>query len=410
MTVGPATLNASLTRHPKSLTEHRCLDRSGDLLYPRLENTMTNLSQPLFEPIVIGDLELRNRIVMAPMTRARINNPQHIPGHAQAQYYAQRASAGLIVTEGAWPSRDAIGAMHAPGIFTEAQAEGWKEVTGAVHAAGGTIFVQLGHVGAASHPDFHNGRQPLAPSAVNPGQKVFTPAGFKETITPRAMTLDDIKRTIDDYVKATAHARKAGFDGIELHGGNVYLVPEFLSDDFNRREDQYGGNPENRSRFVIEVLSAMAAEWSSQRIALRLSPGFSMGGFHPTAQTLPTYEYLVSRLSELHLAYLHLVHRSQQVDGAQVAALIKGTASYFRSFYNGLIVANGGFTRDSANAAISAGNADLVSFASLYIANPDLVDRFRKGLPLSSADPSTFYQGGVTGYLDYPPAAYGARS
>lgn len=366
---------------------------------------MTNLNQPLFQPVAIGDLELRNRIVMAPMTRARVDNPRHIPGHAQAQYYAQRASAGLIVTEGTWPSRDAIGAMNVPGIFTEAQAEGWKKVTDAVHAAGGRIFVQLGHLGAASHPDFHDGMPPLAPSAVNPAQKVFTPFGFKGTVTPRAMTIDDIKRTIDDYAKATAFARKAEFDGVELHGSSVYLVPEFLSDHFNRREDQYGGSPENRSRFVLEALSAMAAEWRSQRIALRLSPGFSMGGFHPTAQTLPTYEYLVSKLSELHLAYLHLVHPSQELNDTPVAVLSKGTASYFRSFYDGLIVANGGFTRDSANDTITAGNTDLVSFALAFIANPDLVERFRQGLPLSIADPVTFYQGGATGYLDYPPSA-----
>jgi N-ethylmaleimide reductase len=361
--------------------------------------------QPLFQPVSMGAIELRNRIVMAPMTRARVDNSQHIPGQAQAQYYAQRASAGLIVTEGTWPSRDAIGAINVPGIFTHAQAEGWKTTTDAVHAAGGQIFVQLGHVGSASHPDFHNGALPLAPSAVNPGQKVFTPSGFKDTVTPRAMTIDDIKRTIDDYAAATALARRAGFDGVELHGGNVYLLPEFLSDRFNRREDQYGGSAENRSRFVLEVLSAMIAEWSSERIAIRLSPGFSMGDFRPTAQTLPTYEYLVGRLSELHLAYLHLVHPARQLNDTPVAAFSKDTAGYFRPHYDGVLVANGGFTRESANAAIAEGRADLVSFALPFIANPDLVKRFRQGLPLSIADPATFYRGGAAGYLDYPSAA-----
>lgn len=368
---------------------------------------MNTSTQPLLDPIAIGDLELPNRIVMAPMTRARADNPDLAPTALHAAYYAQRASAGLIISEGSWPSREAIGAINVPGIFTEVQAEAWKRVTDAVHAAGGRIFVQLGHVGGASHPDHLGGSLPAAPSAINPKQKIFTPQGFKESVTPRAMTVGDIQRTIADYAMAAKLGRQAGFDGVELHGSNIYLIPQFLNDHFNTREDQYGGSAENRARFVLEALEAMISEWSPGRVGLRLSPGFSMGGFAPTAQTLPTYEYLIGRLSKLALAYLHLVHPSTDLTATPVEALKAGTAEYFRNIYRGRIVANGGFSWKSGNAIVASGDADLVSFAKPYIANPDLVERFANSVALTEGNPETYYRGGVSGYIDYPRAVSG---
>ena len=365
---------------------------------------MNTSTQPLLEPIAIGDLELPNRIVMAPMTRARANNPDLAPTALHAEHYAQRASAGLIISEGTWPSREAIGAINVPGIFTDVQAEAWKGVTDAVHAAGGRIFLQLGHVGGASHPDHLGGSLPAAPSAVNPKQKIFTPQGFKESVTPRAMTLGDIQRTIGDYATAAKLGRQAGFDGVELHGSNIYLIPQFLNDHFNTREDRYGGSAENRARFVLEVLEAVISGWNPGRVGLRLSPGFSMGGFGPTAQTLPTYEYLIGKLSKLTLAYLHLVHPSTDLAATPVEALKIGTAKYFRKIYSGRIVANGGFGWKSGNAIVATGDADLVSFARLYIANPDLVERFASDVTLAEGNPETYYRGGASGYIDYPRA------
>lgn len=355
----------------------------------------------LFQPIKIGEVELPNRIVMASMSRARTDNPELVPNALQAEYYRQRASAGLIMSEGTWPSEEAIGALQVPGLFNERQAEGWKRVTEAVHAAGGHIFVQLGHCGAASHPDLHGGRLPLAPSAVGLEQPVFTPGGFKTSPTPQAMTLGDIERTIGDYAHATRLARQAGFDGVELHGIVGYLIPEFLNETFNLREDRYGGSIENRARFVLEVLEAMIGEWSAGRVGLKLSPGVGLGKLQPTAQTLPTYEYLVSEVSRLKLAYLQLYHPAGDLGGTPVEALGAGTAAYFRPFYEGTIMANGGLTQESARAMLEAGHADLVSFGAPYIANPDLAERFREGLPLAAADPETYYQGGERGYTDY---------
>lgn len=360
-----------------------------------------NSNDILFQPIKIGEVELPNRIVMASMSRARTENPELVPIALQAEYYRQRASAGLILSEGTWPSRDAIGAVHVPGLVSERQAEGWKRVTDAVHGAGGRIFVQIGHCGAASHPDLHGGRLPLAPSAIGLEQPVFTPEGFKTSPVPQAMTIGDIERTIADYAQATRLARLAGFDGVELHGIVGYLIPEFLSETFNLRQDRYGGSIENRARFVLEVLEAMIGQWRAGRIGIKLSPGVGMGRLQPTAQTLPTYEYLVSQVSKLKLAYLQLYHPAGDLRGTPVAALGGGTAAYFRRFYDGAIMANGGLTQASARAMLEAGDADLVSFGAPYIANPDLVERFRHGLALAAADEQTYYQGGARGYTDY---------
>lgn len=361
-------------------------------------------SDILFQPLRMGEIELPNRIVMASMSRARTENPGLIPIPLQAEYYSQRASAGLILTEGTWPSAEAIGAIHVPGLFNEQQVEGWKRITDAVHTAGGRIFVQIGHCGAVSHPDLHGGELPLAPSAVSVEYPVFTPGGFKTSPVPRAMTLGDIARTIGDYAHATRLAQKAGFDGIELHGSVGYLIPAFLHDEFNLREDRYGGSVENRARFVLETLEAMISEWRPGRIGLKLSPGVGLGKLQPTAQTLPTYQYLISQVSKLNIAYLQLQHPAGNLSGTPVAALSSGTSAYFRQFYDGLLIANGGLTEASARAILHAGDADLVSFGAPYIANPDLVERFREGFALATADQATYYQGGARGYTDYPRA------
>ena len=365
---------------------------------------MSSSTDILFRPIQVGDLELPNHIIMAAMSRARTDNPDLVPIPLQVEYYSQRASAGLILTEGTWPNAEAIGAIHVPGLFNENQAEGWKRVTDAVHKAGGRIFVQLGHCGAASHPDLLGGALPVAPSAINPHQQVFTPNGFRETVTPRAMTLDDISRTVGDYAHATRLARKAGFDGVELHGTVSHLLPEFLSDAFNHREDRYGGSIENRARFPLEILGAMISEWKPGQIAFKLSPGISRGGFKVTAQTLPTYEHLVSEVSKLDLAFLEFQHPVDDLTGTPVEPLRFGTVHYFRKFYDGLIVANGSLTKKSAEAVLASGDADLVSFAAPFLANPDLVERLERGIPLAQADAETYYQGGTRGYADYPRA------
>lgn len=366
---------------------------------------MSSPNDILFQPIQLGEVELPNRIVMASMSRARTENPELVPVPLQAEYYSQRASAGLILTEGTWPSAEAIGAIHVPGLFNEKQAEGWKRVTDAVHDAGGRIFVQLGHCGAASHPDLLGGALPLAPSAVGVDQPVFTPSGFKASPVPKAMTLDDIARTIGDYAHATRLAQRAGFDGVELHGTVSYLLPEFLNDRFNLREDRYGGSVENRARFVLEALEAMISEWRPGRIGLKLSPGLGRDSLRPTAQTLPTYEYLVSRISTLKIAYLQFQHPTGDLTGTPVQALEGGTVQYFRKFYDGLIMANGSLTKESAEAAIRSGAANLVSFGAPFISNPDLVERLRCDIDLAPADPETYYQGGSRGYTDYPVAA-----
>ncbi|MBS3666349.1 alkene reductase [Vreelandella boliviensis] len=358
----------------------------------------------LFKPATLGEVELRNRVIMASMSRARTSNPELIPIPLQVEYYKQRASAGLILSEGTWPSQEAIGAADVPGLFTDKQVEGWKPVTEAVHEAGGRIFVQLGHCGAASHSALLGGAQPLAPSAVNLNHQVFAD-GFQQTTTPRAMTAGDIARTVEDYARATRLAQQAGFDGVELHGTVGFLIPQFLSDKFNLRDDEYGGSVENRIRFPLQVLEAMISEWRPGRVGLKLSPAAGMGDLQPTAATLPTYERLVSRVSALKIAYLQLQESPEDLTGTPVEALKEGSARYFRPFFEGPIIANGGLDKARAEGVIASGAADAAAFGSPYLSNPDLVERLQRGAPLAPV-PSreTWYGGGAAGYVDYPSA------
>jgi N-ethylmaleimide reductase len=356
---------------------------------------------PLFSPYSLGYLRLRNRVVMSSMTRGRARNADLAPTDLHVEYYRQRAAAGLILTEGTWVSPQSIGFINAPGLFTERQVAGWRAVTSAVHSEGGAIFAQLAHSGAVSHPDFFDGRLPPAPSAVNPGQKSFTPGGFKDTVTPRAMSLEEIASTVADFGAAAKNAHEAGFDGVELHAAVTYLLPEFLNSALNVREDAYGGSPENRARIVLEVLDAVIAVWGRGRVGIKISPALAMGGFTLTDETVETYDYLVDRLNHLPLSHLHVGRAVTDLSGTPVAAL-QDTIGYYRARFNGTLIANFGFDGTSANTTIASKQADLVSFAKAFIGNPDLVRRLCEGLPLAASKPETYYQGGSQGYIDYP--------
>jgi N-ethylmaleimide reductase len=358
---------------------------------------------PLFTPYKLGELKLRNRVVMASMTRGRARNAELAPTDLHVEYYRQRATAGLIFTEGTWISPSAIGVINAPGLFSERQVEGWRAVTAAVHAEGGAIFAQLAHSGAVSHPDFFNGELPSAPSAINPGLKAFTPDGFKDTVTPRAMSVEEIAATVADYGTAAKNAQDAGFDGVELHSAGAYLLPEFLNSALNVREDGYGGTAENRTRIVLEVLQAFIAVWGPGRVGIKLSPTLTMGGLGPTDKTIETYDYLVRRLNELPLSHIQIGRFPSDLSGTPIAAL-QDTIGYYRARFHGTLIANFGFDGTSANAAIKSQQADLVSFAKPFIGNPDFVRRLREDLPLATSSPETYYQGGPQGYIDYPVA------
>jgi N-ethylmaleimide reductase len=363
-----------------------------------LDNTRSVLLSPY---TLASGIELKNRVVMAPMTRGRARNAGLVPTDLHVEYYRQRATAGLLVTEATWVSRDGIGFINVPGIFSPEQVEGWKKVTDAVHAEGGRIYLQIAHSGAGSHPDFFDGQPPLAPSAVNPGLKAFTNEGFKDTVTPREMTIDQIRSTIDDYAKAAKNAKAAGFDGVELHSATTYLLPQFLNSKLNVRMDAYGGSAENRSRIVVEILEALIAEWGLGRIGVKLSPTMAMGGFGPTDQTVATYEHLVKRLSSLPLSHVQLVKAPNDLTETPIAVL-QDTIAYFRPILKGTLIANLGYDKAKADAVLEAKQADLVSFGNSFIGNPDLVRRMKEAIPLNRPNRDLFYQGGAEGYTDYP--------
>jgi N-ethylmaleimide reductase len=363
----------------------------------------TLVQQSLLSPYRLGSLELPNRVVMASMTRGRARNAGLTPTQLHVEYYRQRASAGLIMTEGIWVSPRAIGFINVPGLFTPEQVAQWRKVTDAVHAEGGRIYAQLAHSGAVSHPDFFNGDLPLAPSAINPRQRSFTPEGFKETVTPRAMAVEEIRQVINEYANAARNAVEAGFDGVELHAATTYLLPEFLNSALNVRTDDYGGSPENRARIVVEVLDALIAIWGADRIGIKIAPAVQMGGFSPTPETIPTFDHLVDRLNDRGLSHLQVVRAAGNLSGSEVEAL-QNTVAYYRARFNGTLIANLGFERESADAVIEADEADLVSFGTPFIGNPDLVRRLKDGLPIAPSNRETYYQGGAEGYIDYPRA------
>ena len=359
----------------------------------------------LFEPVRLGRLELANRVVMAPMTRNRASNPGRVPTPLMAEYYRQRASSGLIIAEATHASPEGFGYPATPGILSPEQVEGWRGVTEAVHDAGGRIVLQIWHVGRISHPLYQpQGARPVAPSAVTPAGHSYTPRGPLPFVEPRALETDEIGVIVEDFARGAANAKAAGFDGVELHGANGYLVDQFLRDGTNCRTDRYGGGVENRARFLLEVTRAMRDVWGPGRVGVRLSPS---GTFNDMFDGRPreTFGYAARALGGLEPAYLHVV----APDGSDRRHAPPGweavPVSFFRPIFKGALIGAGGYTFGTAEAAVAAGEMDAVAFARSFIANPDLVDRFRRGAPLADADPTTFYGGGEAGYADYPALA-----
>ncbi|OQP49016.1 alkene reductase [Niastella yeongjuensis] len=359
------------------------------------------IEQPLLETFDLNGLQLKNRVVMAPMTRTRSDNPGNMATELTAKYYEQRASAGLIITEGTYISREAIGFINVPGIYTDLQVEGWKLVTDAVHAKAGKIFAQLWHVGRMSHPDLLDGNLPLAPSALNPYDKAYGANGFLDTLTAREMSFDDIHRTIADFKQGAKNAIAAGFDGIELHAANGYLLHQFFNLYSNKRSDIYGGTIENRARILFEILEELKEVISLQKVGVRLNPSLhNAQGMMLDEESITVHEYIVRELNSYDLAYIHLTEPYTQVADHPFA--VAEIAKHFRPLYNGNIIINKGFSRETGNVVIKDNLADLVAFGAPFIANPDLVERFKTDAPLNAPDPSTFYGVGPKGYTDYP--------
>lgn len=354
----------------------------------------TNLD--LFTPIQIGSYTLPNRIIMAPLTRMRAG-VGNIPTKMNATYYAQRSSAGLIIAEATQVSPQGRGYARSPGIHSPEQVAGWRLVTDAVHAAGGRILLQLWHAGRTSHPALQeNGALPVAPSAIAAVGHAYTPTGRLPMVTPRALETAEIPGVVEQFRQAAKNALAAGFDGVEIHGANGYLIDEFLQDGSNQRTDRYGGSIANRTRFLIEVVEAVTSVWSGNRVGVRLSPSgtnYSMDDSDRAA----TFSYAVEALNTFDLAYFHLMEPNEW--GNQTGL----DAAFFRPIFKGALMVNGGYDRQKGDAIVASGTADLVSFGRTFLANPDLPKRFALNAPLNNPDPSTFYDGDQNGYTDYPP-------
>lgn len=358
-------------------------------------------SGSLFSPFRLGSLELANRIVMSPMTRSRALEGG-VPNSLAARYYAQRASAGLIITEASQVSPQGVGYIRTPGIHSDAQVAGWRSVTDAVHGAGGKIFAQLWHVGRVSHPDFHNGALPVAPTALPVEGEAFTNHGRTKLVTPRALDIGELPGIVAQFRQAAENAKAAGFDGVELHGANGYLLDQFLRDGANHRTDAYGGSPPNRARLPLEVTDAVIGVWGPQRVGYKLSPyfsGYSMSDSDP----LGTFAFIAEELSKRGLLYLHV---SEAVAGPMAApAGTRRATPILRDVFNGALIVNGGYDARSGEAAIAHGEADLVAIGVPFLANPDLPARYRRNAALNTPDQTTFYAGEEKGYIDYPTLA-----
>ena len=353
--------------------------------------------EPLFRPTTIGPHAVAHRILMAPMTRSRAGEG-HVVTDLPREYYRQRASAALIVTEATQVSPQGVGYPDTPGIHTEAQAEAWRSVVEAVHARGGRIFLQLWHVGRISHPMYHGGEKPVAPSAVAPEGEVFTAEGMKPFETPRALQTDEIPGVVAQFRHGAELARKAGFDGVEIHGANGYLVDQFLRDGSNRRTDRYGGSVENRLRFPLEVVDAVAEVWGPERVGVRISP---LGAFNSMEDSDPKalFTAFARALGERNLAYLHVITDDAFADDPRSFDPLS-----LGPVFGGTVIAAGGYDAESGAKEIEDGRADLVAYGRAFIANPDLPARFARDAELADPDPSTFYGGGAEGYTDYPAA------
>lgn len=351
----------------------------------------------LFSPLRVGALSLPNRMVMAPMTRGR-NAADGTPSELLIPYYSSRADAGLLITEATAISTTARGWLGAPGIHAPSHVEGWRRVTDSVHRAGGRIFCQLWHMGRVSHPDFLDGALPVAPSAIAAKGSSHTPKGKQDYVIPRALSVAEIGAIVGEYAQATKLAREAGFDGIELHGANGYLIDQFLRDGSNQRSDAYGGTPAKRARFLLEVVDAVSAAWAKERIGVRISP---TGNYNDMRDSDPqaTFTHVARELAPRGLAYLHV---TEALPGSPMHVPLPPVTPAIRSAYPGTLIVNGGYDAKTAAAAIEGKQAELVAFGVPFLANPDLVKRFQRGATLNAPDFATLYTPGAKGYTDYP--------
>ena len=368
---------------------------------------MSSKERKLFTPVQFGPMQLKHRVVMAPLTRSRSIQPDSIPGDLMAKYYGQRASdGGFIITEATNISVSSRGWLGAPGLYSSPQVEGWKRVTEAVHAKGGHIFAQLWHTGRSSHVSMTGGEMPVSASVTpaywqNPSHLTSTPDGWVPPSPHRALTVAEIAGIVQDYGKAAERAMDAGFDGVELHAANGYLMDQFLQDGSNKRDDAYGGSIENRSRFLLEVVDAMASVWGSSRVAARIGPG---GTWNDMSDSNPDalFSYIAAQLNRFDLAYLHIIEPRVQGNIVLNEGESPVASHQLRKEFKGRIIAAGGFEPNTAEAIIATSDADAVAFGRHFISNPDLPRRIKDGLPLAAYDRDTFYTFDARGYTDYP--------
>jgi N-ethylmaleimide reductase len=390
---------------------------------PMLTEISSARPQPLFTPVQMGKLELRNRIIMAPLTRMRAANPGHVPSELHVEYYAQRASAGLIIGECTEISPDGYGWADTPGLWSAEQVRGWRAVTEAVHQKGGLMYAQLWHTGAMSHPDFFEGALPMSASNVNPEQESVTPLGKKPTVVPRPMSKDEIRQTVADFGIAAKNAMEAGFDGVQIQANYLYLIAQFVNSATNLRQDEYGGSTVNRARFLFEITETILERVEPGRVGVKIgpmsipsiTPGYRprggtevgsikiSGPFAANADTLPDMDYVIKRLNDYDLAHLLLMGATTDFTGSPLAELAgDGMFQHFRPLYQGHLIANVEMTRERGNRLIVLGLADSIAFGRPYIANPDLPVRFMTGAKMNEVSWPTVYASGPKGYTDYP--------
>jgi N-ethylmaleimide reductase len=359
--------------------------------------------QPLFTPVRMGKLELRNRIVMAPLTRMRASNPKHAPTQLHAEYYAQRASAGLIIGECTEISPDGYGWADTPGLWSAEQVRGWRRVTDAVHKKGGLMYAQLWHTGAMSHPDFFDGALPMSASNVNPERESVTPSGKKPTVAPCPMSRDEIRQTVADFGTAAKNAMEAGFDGVQIQANFLYLIAQFLNSATNLRTDEYGGSTVNRARFLFEITETVLGFVEPGRVGIKIGPMNVSGAFVANADTLPDMEYVIKKLNDYNLAHLLMMGATTDFTGGPLEHLAgDGMFQHFRPLYRGHLIANVEMTQERGNSLIKTGLADSIAFGRPYVANPDLPERFLIGATLNEVSWPTVYASGPEGYIDYP--------
>jgi N-ethylmaleimide reductase len=390
-----------------------------------LNEIFTARPQPLFTPVLMGQLQLPNRVIVAPLTRMRATNPGHVPSELHVEYYAQRASAGLIIGECTEISPDAYGWADTPGLWSAEQVRGWRGVTDAVHKKGGLMYAQLWHTGAMSHPDFFDGALlPMSASNVNPEQESVTPSGRKPTVAPRPMNKDEIRQTVADFGIAAKNAMEAGFDGVQIQANYLYLIAQFLNSATNLRKDEYGGSTVSRARFLFEITETVLEHVESGRVGIKigpmnipsLTPGYRPGDgiktdsvkisgpFAANADTLPDMEYVIKRLNDYSLAHLLLMGATTDFTGSPLEELAgDGMFQHFRPLFHGHLIANVEMTQERGNRLIKAGLADSIAFGRPYIANPDLPERFLRRAELNEVNWPTVYASGPKGYTDYPP-------